>query len=231
MRIPILFACFMAFTMLCPGLFAQDGATKAIRYDQHSGPHTFGAKAIHRALAGASDANDYEILTQLVEAGSGDIHKEGFAIRKTGKQIVISGIDQTGIMYGMLELAEQIDMRGSLQEVQEGSQNPRFPFRAIKFNLPWSSYRRFEGLQANMEAARDLEMWRAFLDMMAENRFNTLTLWNLHPWPYLVRTKNFPDANPLSDEELADWKQFWTGLFQMAKDRGIDTYLLNWNIL
>ena len=34
----------------------------------------------------------------------------------------------------------------------------------------------------------------------------------------------------MSDEEFAEWRQFWTSLFRMAKDRGIETYLVNWNI-
>jgi len=29
---------------------------------------------------------------------------------------------------------------------------------------------------------------------------------------------------------LAEWKVFWTTLFRMAKNRGIETYLINWNI-
>jgi hypothetical protein len=67
--------------------------------------------------------------------------------------------------------------------------------------------------------------------MMAENRFNALTLWSLHPFPYLIRAKNFPKATPFSDSELAEWKEFWTALFRMAKERGIDTYIINWNII
>ena len=74
-------------------------------------------------------------------------------------------------------------------------------------------------------------MWRDFLDMMAEDRLNVLTLWSLHPFPYMIRAKNFPKATPFSDAELAEWKTFWTALFRMAKERGIDTYIINWNII
>ncbi|MFC1761526.1 hypothetical protein ACFL6U_05540 [Planctomycetota bacterium] len=145
-------------------------------------------------------------------------------------EIVVKAIDSTGAMYGLMELAEQIDLKKELSKVEGGLQNPRFPFRAIKFNLPWSSYRRFSALQVNEPLVKDLKMWEAFLDMMAENRFNALTLWNLHPFPYLIRAKNFPKATPFSDQELAQWKVFWTTLFKMAKDRGIETYLVNWNV-
>jgi hypothetical protein len=66
---------------------------------------------------------------------------------------------------------------------------------------------------------------------MAENRFNVLSLWNLHPFTYMIRPKNFPEACPFSDRELAQWQRFWRRLFSMAKDRGIETYIVNWNIV
>jgi hypothetical protein len=67
--------------------------------------------------------------------------------------------------------------------------------------------------------------------MMVENRFNALTLWSTHIFPYMIRAENYPDATPFSDMQLRDWKRFWTELFSMAKARGIETYLINWNIV
>jgi len=66
--------------------------------------------------------------------------------------------------------------------------------------------------------------------MMTENRFNKLTLWNLHPFSYMVKTQKYPEGCSLSDKDLAEWQKFWTALFRMAKNRGIETYLVNWNI-
>jgi hypothetical protein len=80
-----------------------------------------------------------------------------------------------------------------------------------------------------METVRDLNFWRAFLDMMAENRFNTLTLWNLHPYTFMIRPRNFPEASSFTDAQLADWQHFYHTLFRMAHDRGIDTYVVDWN--
>jgi hypothetical protein len=147
-----------------------------------------------------------------------------------GRPLILAGGDERGAMYGILDLSEQLRLRGGLDKVPQRTVKPRFPFRAIKFNLPWMSYRKGEALQLHMETCRDLNFWRAFLDMMAENRFNTLTLWNLHPFGYMIRPRNFPDATALTDAQLRDWQKFWRGLFRMAKDRGIDTYLVNWNI-
>jgi len=66
---------------------------------------------------------------------------------------------------------------------------------------------------------------------MVENRFNAITLWNTHNFPFMIRANNYPEATPFDDDELNEWKTFWKKLFKMAKDRGIETYLVNWNIV
>jgi len=158
------------------------------------------------------------------------ITDEGYTLSANGADINIKGNDSNGMLYGTLELAAQLRQHGSLDSINDRQEQARFPFRAIKYNLPWDSYRRSEALQLHMETCRDLTYWAEFLDMMAENHFNALTLWNLHPFNYLIRPTNFPEATGFSDEELADWQQFWRSLFAMAKERGIRTYLINWNI-
>src|SRR5665213_999521 len=66
--------------------------------------------------------------------------------------------------------------------------------------------------------------------MMVEDRFNVLTLWNLHPYPYMIKAKNFPEATPFNDAEMKEWHALFTSIFRMAKERGIDTYLVPFNI-
>lgn len=183
--------------------------------------------------AGASDQPPAAAFASLPALPS-DLKKEGFRIGPTqvgGRTLhAVDGADESGAMYGLLELAEQISMQAGVSGLPSKQVNARFPFRAIKFNLPWSTYRVSPFLGDNMPIVRDTVYWRHFLDMMAENRFNTLTLWNLHPFPYLVRSKSFPKASPFSDAEFAQWQIFWKSLFRMAKERGVATYLVNWNI-
>ena len=66
---------------------------------------------------------------------------EAFQILKQEKTVYIIGGDERGLMYGILDLREQLEMGYSLGRVKEKTERARFPFRAIKFNLPWSSYR------------------------------------------------------------------------------------------
>ncbi len=167
---------------------------------------------------------DLKILTAMNE----NLDAEAFKIETTGNDITVTGGDATGVMYGLLHIREQLAMgRKTIANIEE---SPALSFRAIKFNLPWDSYRRGKALQLHEVTCRDTLFWRSFLDMMAENRFNKLTLWNLHPFNYMVKTEKYPEACGFTDDEMVVWETFWNSIFRMARERGIETYVLNWNI-
>jgi hypothetical protein len=171
-------------------------------------------------------------FSKLIEQNIKGIQKEGFRIHREDKdKICIFATDETGCMYGMQDVTEQMRDNPKLSAVKEKAINPAFGFRAIKFNLPWSPYRPGPATDLHWETCRDLKFWESFLDMMVENRFNVISLWNTHPFSYMIRTENYPRATHLNDMELADWRHFWKELFRMAKDRGLETYLVNWNIV
>ncbi len=168
---------------------------------------------------------------KLVSSNVSGIKPDGFKILKEGKLIYVLSKTERGCLYGIMDLVEQLVPSGNFAELKERQVNPAFSFRAIKFNLPWSPYRPGPATDVHMETCRDLKFWESYLDMMVENRFNALSLWNTHPFPYMIRSKNFPKATPFNDLELDEWRTFWKTLFKMAKDRGIETYLVNWNIV
>jgi hypothetical protein len=153
---------------------------------------------------------------------------EAYKIVSKNNLVEVTGGDAVGLMYGLLEIKNQL--KSGKATVESKEESPNLQFRAIKYNLPWDSYRYNEALTLHYETCRDTNYWKAFLDMMAENRFNKLTLWNLHPFNYLVKTIKYPEACGFTDKEMKEWKTFWTTLFRMAKNRGIETYLINWNI-
>ncbi len=158
------------------------------------------------------------------------LEAEGFQIVRSGKKLLVIGADEKGAMYGILDIAEQTGgNRGSIEAVKEKKEEPRFAFRAIKFNLPFMAYRSSISLTQQDFVIHDLRFWETFLDMMAKNRFNVISLWSMHPYHYMIRAKNFPEACPFDDKELLSWKNFWTQLFKMAHARGIETYIINWN--
>ena len=156
---------------------------------------------------------------------------EGFQIICSDKKIIVVGADEKGTMYGILDIAEQLkNNKGKLEAVTAKVEEPRLSFRAIKFNLPFMAYRSSISLTQQEYVVRDPKFWESFLDMMAKNRFNVISLWSMHPYHYMIRANNFPEACPFDDKELLAWKNFWTLLFKMAHDRGIETYMINWNI-
>jgi len=155
---------------------------------------------------------------------------DGYILKRQGASWKISAQCNRGIMYGILEMANQLEQGASLEDIKPKTVEAGYTFRAIKFNLPWYSYRSGENLSLHYETCRDLKYWESFLDMMVENKFNTLSLWNMHPYIFMVRPKNFPEASPFTEKEMDEWQEFWHSLFKMAKQRGINTYVVNWNI-
>jgi len=167
-------------------------------------------------------------LTIHAELDTINLKHEAYKIVTKNKLVEVAGGDAVGLMYGLLEVKNQL--KAGKRTIESKKESPNLMFRAIKFNLPWDSYRRSPALQRHYETCRDTNYWESFLDMMVENRFNKLTLWNLHPFSYMVKTKKYPEGCSLSDKDLVEWQKFWHSLFRMAKNRGIETYLINWNI-
>ncbi len=210
----------------------------SIAYDSTSTRQSFAAGKLERTLLGSGylpvkvdveqSTGQEEIIVQVSPSG-GSIQPEGFEIIKSGETYTINAADESGAMYGLLEISDQISAN-DFAGVADTQINPKFPFRAIKVNTPWSSYRNDESLDQHFETMTDVTYWDSFLDMMAEQRFNKLTLWNLHPFPYLIRPTNFPEATPFTDEELERWQFLYRNIFRIAKERGIEVYLVNWNI-
>jgi hypothetical protein len=247
-------ACFL----LCTWLVSASWGEVSIAYRTNSPPLRFAAGRLETALRDVNERVVHHDLGELpshpdivilsceaeakdlrergLEVGLGaEVRKEGFRtlwLEKDGKRVLcLLGRDETGAMYGVLDVAEEIGMRGGLKGVEEKVLNPRFPFRGIKFNLPWSPYRAGAATEMHLHTCRDLAFWQRFLDRMAENRFNVLSLWNLHPFPFMIRPKEFPEACAFSEKEMREWRRFWQALFRMAKERGIETYIVNWNIV
>lgn len=175
------------------------------------------------------ERTNYDYLISLA-VHPGRLAAEAFAIIPEGKVITIYGGDNRGMIYGALALAETVRNGTPLAKVKPAKQAPHLEFRGIKYNLPWQTYRPSSALDQHFATARDLKYWQAFLDMMVENRFNSISLWNMHPYTFMIKPRNFPEASPWSEQELADWQHFYHELFRMAKERALDTYIVHWNI-
>jgi hypothetical protein len=167
----------------------------------------------------------------LINVGiNAGLQAEAYSLTRERKQITIMGGDERGLIYGCLSLAEDIRNGIPLQSIKPRNEKPHLPLRAIKFDLPWDTYRHSYALDLHGETCRDTSYWKAFLDMMAENRLNSLSLWNLHPYTYLIKPKNFPEASPWNEKEMKEWQTLFHSIVRMANERAIDTYIIPFNI-
>ncbi|MDI1248793.1 MAG: hypothetical protein PSV13_08020 [Lacunisphaera sp.] len=181
------------------------------------------------AKLGAATGVAIKQLPVRVVSNDPGLGPDGFTLACVGDQWLVTGGNERGAMYGLLDLAEQVRQGTALARIEPKTERARFEFRTIKFNLPFAAYRTSPTIEQHQDTCRDIKYWEAFLDMMASNRFNTLTLWSNHPFHYFVVPKSFPEAQNFSDAEMAEWRKLWTQLFALAKERGIETYLVNWN--
>jgi hypothetical protein len=175
-------------------------------------------------LPAAGDAAVFELRLD------GSLGAEAFSIARNGRHLTVTGGDARGLIYGALDLRERLLDGQPLESIAARLEKPALAFRGIKFNTPWDTYRPSSALDQHVDTVKDLDYWKAFLDMMVENRFNAISLWTLHPFTYMIRPKNFPEASKWTDAQFAEWQHLYHEIFRMAKERGLDTYVVFWSI-
>jgi hypothetical protein len=150
----------------------------------------------------AGSARAVATLAKLTLTEAKKIQREGFSLRRQpGEKLssfYVFSKDNAGAMYGGLELAEQIRTRG-VEGVVDIDRNPYMPMRGTKFNIPLDlrnpSYSDMsDSAQENIATVWDFEFWRAYLDALARDRYNFVSLWNLHPFPSMVKVPEYPQV-------------------------------------
>ncbi len=136
----------------------------------------------------------------LAERELEQLRAEGFALAtgSSARELWVIGADVGGLMYGGLELAEQLRAFG-VEGVRPMQRSPHFELRGTKLNLPLDvrtpSYSDMsDSGQAAIATVWDFEFWRDYLDQLARHRYNLVSLWNEHPFPSLVRVPEYPDV-------------------------------------
>ena len=172
----------------------------AITFNENDAMVSFAVGDIKKALADAgygvdSKSADMRIAFEIRSTGMGP---QGFRIRREGDNVIrIVGGDSCGSMYGGLELAETVTLGGRLDALQEKARKPYVFRRGLKFNIPFDarapSYDDTgTAAQQNIPVMWDFSFWEEFLDTMARNRYNVLSLWTTHPYPGLVKLHKYP---------------------------------------
>lgn len=170
---------------------------------------------------------------QMLKAGSHTVPEvsEALTIWKTDWQKkpvwVISGFDDRGLMYALLEVANRIswstDGNSPMSEVKETTESPDVSERAISIytmnRAYWES--RFY----------DEAYWERYLDMLAQNRFNSVVVifgyenggFLAPAYPYFFDVEGFPDVRMvgITPQEQQRNLEAFNHLIKMAHDRGI----------
>ncbi len=186
----------------------------------------------------------------LARAGGADVGPLGeqeYAIRVTGNTsnrcCWAIGRDRVGAMYGGIHLGELVKAFG-LDSINDKDHSPYIAKRGIKFNIPLDERQpshddRGTSAQSNIIHMWDFAFWTEYLDLLARQRYNVLSLWNQHPFPSMVRLTDYPDValddvynksgkvKELTIEEKID---LWKRIMDHAYDRGIELYIITWNI-
>ncbi|MEO5581656.1 MAG: hypothetical protein ABIR66_03115 [Saprospiraceae bacterium] len=132
-----------------------------------------------------------------------NIKPEGYRFKKDSlhHSLVLLYVDNTGVVYGLHHLNESM-VSGPLSNIKEETYNAFLSKRIIKYNLPWSPYQNEQATILHDATCRDLAYWKKFLDMMVDRRFNVFSLWNIHPYPFMIKSKLFPLANNFDESQM-----------------------------
>jgi hypothetical protein len=153
--------------------------------------------------------------------------REAFLLRRLGNVIVVAGFDASGTLYGALELAARIASAHALPEPLDYEDHPQLKIRgaAIGLQKPEITY---EGAEYDYPYTPkdfpffyDKAWWIRYLDLLVDQRYNALFLWNGHPFTSLLRLPKYPEAQELSTAQLEQNIAMFRWITAEADRRGI----------
>ncbi len=179
---------------------------------------------------------DYRIsLTQAKDTVG--LRKEGFSITTKGKKITLCGNDGSGIIYGVGEIAEYVKQHGNLQLPAMMKDAPEMVLRGACVGLqktvylPGHQVYEYPYTPENFPWFYDKKQWIEYLDMLVDNKMNSLYLWNGHPFASLVKLKDYPFALEVDEETFKKNEEMFSFLTKEADRRGIFVIQMFYNII
>lgn len=209
-------------------------------------------------LAGSLEAAGYQVRqTQDTAGGEGmkivigktgdelpaepdqNLRQEGFTIRRQEgeNQVRIQGADASGALYGCLELSDRIKEGKRLPEGLNITDQPEMVLRGACIGLQKTEYLpgrkvyEYPYTPENFPWFYDKELWIRYLDMLVENRMNSLYLWNGHPFASLVKLEDYPYAVEVDEETFKKNEEMFRFLTEEADKRGIWVIQMFYNII
>ncbi|HEU6449556.1 MAG TPA: hypothetical protein VFV23_14070 [Verrucomicrobiae bacterium] len=166
--------------------------------------------------------------------------REGFSFALgDNNDLSISSADDSGALYGCLELAKRIREEGKLPTIGIANFHdaPAMKLRGTciglqkTYILPGRHVYEYPITPELFPWFYDKKMWKDYLDFLAENRMNTLYLWSGHPFASLVRLKDYPYAVEVPDDVFAKNQEMYHWLASECDKRGIWLVQMFYNII
>ncbi|WP_443947375.1 hypothetical protein ACJVDH_09720 [Pedobacter sp. AW1-32] len=202
---------------------------------QHSGKLTGKKNSI--VLSGIADAKKQNLTADVINKAA-NAGKEGFTIAygKAGELYVI-GADDSGVLYGTLELIERLEKEKKIPANLSVTDHPEMVLRGTCIGLqkpdylPGHDVYEYPYTEETFPWLYDKNLWIKYLDMMVENRYNSLYLWNGHPFSSLLRLKEYPYAVEVDETTLKKNEEIFQFLTHEADKRGIWVIQMFYNII
>jgi hypothetical protein len=229
--------CVAAGAVLLLSAAAHAAPVKVLTAENASPRELYGAEKLRDALGQLQSAPPGAEIVAAVgsapELARFDLPKfkpdteEAFLIRQVGNTWVIAGSDPSGVLYGELELADRVRAAHILPEGIDDMEHPALKLRGVCIGMQKQEIT-YEGAEYdytytphNFPFFYDKAQWLRYLDMLAEERYNTLYLWNGHPFTSLLKLPRYPEAQELPTDQLNRNMAMFKWLTAEAGKRGV----------
>lgn len=205
---------------------------------------SFGVEKLKSALEEAkytvsvkttNDSKDSRVIT-ISENKTDSLAKEGYTIESQNGSISITGNDASGTLYGCIELVNKIKEEKTLPLNFNITDKPEMVLRGAcvgiqkPYYLPGRNVYEYPYTPETFPWFYDKALWIEYLDMLVENKMNSLYLWNGHPFASLVKLDDYPFAVEVDDETFKKNEEMFAFLTEEADKRGIWVIQMFYNI-
>lgn len=222
--------------------FGADKLTKALLKVGYQAKLVSATLANHQSIKAtivvASLTDQTKAIPALIKSKANALGKEGYIIEygQNGTLFIV-GYDNSGALYGCMYLIDQLYKESKLPHKIDIKDRPEMVLRGTCIGLqkpdylPGRDVYEYPYTPETFPWFYDKALWIRYLDMMLENRYNSLYLWNGHPFSSLVKLKDYPYAVEVDEETFKKNEEIYRFLTAEADKRGIWVIQMFYNII